>query len=355
MSTGMHILHCPSDVGGNPWGLSRAERALGLQSDMVVFNQQWFGYNNDINLNLNASPILIKDFKRFKFYRSALDKYDVFHFNFGRSILDYPFSGIFNYIDLPSLKRKGKKVVMTFQGCDARIKHYCCENFDISACAECKVWYCNRVTDAMKERRLAKISKYADNVFVLNPDLKHFLPDAEFLPYASIDLKQWRPAGTSPPPEVDDPLTILHAPSNRSIKGTEHIIQACTELEREGYPVRLTLAENIPHARMKAVYESADIFVDQLLVGWYGAAAVEAMSLGKPSVCYLRESDLSWLSFKDSIPVINATCDTIYDTLLHFIKDRHRLKEIGLRSRAYVEEVHDPAKIAMQLKRTYES
>ena len=350
----MHILHCPSDVGGNPWGLSRAERALGLQSDMVVFNQQWFGYNNDINLNLNASPVLIKDFKRFRFYKSALDKYDVFHFNFGRSILDYPFSGIFNYIDLPALKRKGKKVMMTFQGCDARIKQYCCKNFEISACAECKVWYCNRVTDAMKERRLAKISKFADNIFVLNPDLKHFLPDAEFLPYASVDPRQWRPAENHSSGETDTHINLLHAPSNRSIKGTEHIIQACKALEKEGYPVNLVLAENIPHAKMKAVYESADIFVDQLLVGWYGAAAVEAMSLGKPSVCYLRESDVSWLPFKDSIPVISATCDTIYDVLLDLIENRRHLKDIGMRSRAYVEGVHDPVKIALQLKHIYE-
>lgn len=351
---GVHILHCPSDVGGNPWGLSRAERELGLQSDMVVFNQQWFGYNNDINLNLDASPVLIKDFKRFRFYKSVLDKYDVFHFNFGRSILDYPFSGLFNYIDLPELKRRGKKVIMTFQGCDARLKQYCRNNFETSACAECKVWYCNRISDAMKKRRLSKISKYSDGIFVLNPDLKHFLPDAEFLPYASVDLNHWRPAEKDPSGEIDECVTVLHAPSNRSIKGTEHIIQACKALEKEGWPVRLALAENVPHSEMKAVYASADIFVDQLLVGWYGAAAVEAMSLGKPAVCYLRESDLTWLPFRDSIPVVNATRDTIYDTLLHLLEDRDRLKNIGMRSRAYVEEVHDPVKIARQLKRMYE-
>lgn len=350
----MRILHCPSDVGGNAWGLSRAERELGLQSDMVVLNQQWFGYNNDINLNLNASPIIIRDFKRFRFYRSTLDKYDVFHFNFGRSILDYPFSGIFNYIDLSDLKRRGKKVIMTFQGCDARIKRYCCKNFTISACVECKVWYCNRITDAMKRRRLAKIERLADEIFVLNPDLKHFLPNAEFLPYASVDPRQWRAAESYPSEENNARINLLHAPSNRSIKGTEHIIRACMALEKEGYPINLVLAEGIPHARMKAVYESTDIFIDQLLVGWYGAAAVEAMSLGKPSVCYLRESDISWLHFSESIPIVGATPSTIYDVLLHLIENRCDLKDIGRRSRAYVEKVHDPLKIAQQLKRIYE-
>ena len=33
----MKILHCPKNVGGNAWGLSRAERKLGLQSDSIEF------------------------------------------------------------------------------------------------------------------------------------------------------------------------------------------------------------------------------------------------------------------------------------------------------------------------------
>ena len=32
------ILHAPADVGGNAYGLSRAERELGLDSDVAVFS-----------------------------------------------------------------------------------------------------------------------------------------------------------------------------------------------------------------------------------------------------------------------------------------------------------------------------
>jgi len=41
--------------------------------------------------------------------------------------------------------------------------------------------------------------------------------------------------------------------------------------------------------------ETADLLVDQLLTGWYGAVAVEMMALGKPVVCYLREDDLKFI------------------------------------------------------------
>lgn len=50
--------------------------------------------------------------------------------------------------------------------------------------------------------------------------------------------------------------------------------------------------ENIPHDKVHELYEKTDLAVDELLVGWYGAFAVEMMALGKPVVCYIREEEL---------------------------------------------------------------
>jgi hypothetical protein len=58
----------------------------------------------------------------------------------------------------------------------------------------------------------------------------------------------------------------------------------------------------------RRIYEKADLLVDQLLAGWYGGVAVEFMALGKPVVCYLRESDLRFLpeAMRRQIPIIRA-------------------------------------------------
>ena len=41
---GPRILHAPLDVGGHAFGLSRAERELGLRSDVAVVAPGPFGY-----------------------------------------------------------------------------------------------------------------------------------------------------------------------------------------------------------------------------------------------------------------------------------------------------------------------
>ena len=45
--TPIRVLHCPELVGGNAQQLARAERALGLESVAVAFDQTVFAYDTD--------------------------------------------------------------------------------------------------------------------------------------------------------------------------------------------------------------------------------------------------------------------------------------------------------------------
>ena len=354
----MKVLHCPTDVGGNPWCLSRAERMLGIQSDVVVFKSTWLKYPADKRLYFEKKHFISRELSRLRFFKQAIEEYDVFHFNFGRSIIDYPFSGFFNHIDLPLLKKMGKKIVVTFQGCDARIKSFCIKNFKISACAECDVWYCNFILDQFKKKRIQKVLKYADQVFVLNPDLLHVVPDAEFLPYCADThrlTKLQKNKNKIVNEENKNTITILHAPTSRAIKGTKYLLQACKKLRENGYNIELQLIEKTSHEKAIRMYLDADIVVDQLLVGWYGAFAVEVMALGKPVICYLREEDLNFLPFKDKIPIINATPFNIYDVLKNIIDEFNNLSRISKLCKRYVRFVHDPIKIAKRVIKAYRS
>jgi len=94
-----------------------------------------------------------------------------------------------------------------------------------------------------------------------------------------------------------------------------------------------------------------------LLVGWYGGVAVEAMALGKPVVCYVREEDLRFIPkrMEEDLPIINANPGNLYHVLDRHINNRKNLSLIGEKSRSYVERYHDPIKIAQQMKELYES
>ena len=127
-------------------------------------------------------------------------------------------------------------------------------------------------------------------------------------------------------------------------------------LRTEGYPVELILVEGMSRDRAFQEYKKADIFVAQLLTGWYGGIAVEGMALGKPVICYLRYSDFDVLPdpMAEEIPIVNATPATFADVLRRLISDPGLCNELGQRGRAFVEKWYDPMKIAQQTKALYE-
>jgi glycosyltransferase involved in cell wall biosynthesis len=350
----MRVLHCPTDTGGNPWGLSRAERGLGVESDVAIYRSSLYDYPADINFNFKKILSPKRERKRRSFLRYAIGEYDVFHYNFAQSLLDYPYF-LLNHLELPVLKKAGKKIFFTFQGCDTRLRSHCRKNFSISSCRQCGVGNC--LPDFIKKKRIQKISRFADKIYALNPDIIYNCPKAEFLPYASVDPKEWVP--DSKEKKETKTLNILHFPTNRAIKGTKYIINAVNRLKKEGHSLEMTLVEKVPHSALKKVYQGKeiDVVVDQLLIGWYGAVAVEAMACGIPVVCYIRERDLGFIpqQMKEDLPIINAQPSTIYRVLKDITEKRSMLSTLSKRSRAYAEKWHDPVRIAGKVIKDYES
>ncbi len=102
----MRVLHCPTETGGHAWGLSRAERALGLHSDVMVRRSSWLGFPCDVDLRLRESVLPVSILRLGWFFLRAVRQYDVFHFNWGMSLVDYRTWNL-HYWDLPLLKRLG--------------------------------------------------------------------------------------------------------------------------------------------------------------------------------------------------------------------------------------------------------
>ena len=147
----------------------------------------------------------------------------------------------------------------------------------------------------------------------------------------------------------------MHAPTSRDNKGTSYIIKGLEKLVEEGYNIKLNLVENLSHEELKEQYINCDIFVDQILAGWYGTAAIEAMSLGRPTICFVRESYFKHINYGDKVPIINANPSDFYHVLKKSIDNKHLLPEIGLKSRQFVEEIHDVKKVTKSLISKYKS
>lgn len=120
-----------------------------------------------------------------------------------------------------------------------------------------------------------------------------------------------------------------------------------------------TVISGLTHKEALEAYRSADVLIDQLVLGWYGGVAVEAMSMGIPVVVNMDPSTLN------SVPeemrnealntLISATPSSLATVLSSMIEDRRAVVEASRRSLAFVRKWHDPVTVAKMTTAHYNS
>ena len=171
-------------------------------------------------------------------------------------------------------------------------------------------------------------------VFVTTADLFDYLPDAAWLPL-TVDTRLW--SSDKVPMADGKPPVVLHIPSS-GIKGSEYVDAACEELQSRSL-IRYVREEDVPHEKVRSLVLGADIVIDQLRIGDYGMAAVEAMSAGRVVVGHLADRVAE--RYPGEPPIVRATADTLGEVLAGLLEDPVRAAEIGAAGRAYVLEFHD--------------
>ena len=305
----MRVVHCPVNVAGIPWENVRALRRKGIEARLVVFERGELHPEADWSLDRHGG-FARRQATQWAALARVLPHTDVFHFYFGLTLVP-------KSLQFPILHAFRKKSVYHFLGSDIR---------------------------GRTPPELA-YGKRADAQIVGSFDALRWVPEAEMIP-PGLDLRPFTPV---PPSDRRRPL-VVHAPSNRSKKGTEDVIAACALL-----PVELDLVEGVPHDEARERYGRADIVVDQLVAGWHGIFALEAMALGKPVVAYLKPEvvERTERAYGTKVPIVPATADTLVEALRPLVADAELRRRIGAESRAYVERVHDIDVIADRLVDLY--
>jgi glycosyltransferase involved in cell wall biosynthesis len=266
--------------------------------------------------------------------------FDVFHFHFHTTFAP-------DHADVALLASLGKRIIFHLHGCDIRDPRRVRVEQPLSACSEC-TYPC---MVPIKLRLPQTIRQYADAVLVATPDLLEFVDGAHYLPNP-IDPIPWErlrtPTIHTRPP--DEGWVVVHAPSNREIKGTRHVEAAVAALRAEGLPVRLRLLEGLSRAELYQACAGADVAVDQVLVGWVGLFALEMMAMGKPVVAYIRP-DLQGML--EGMPVVHADPSSLADTLRGLLLAPERRADLSARGPTYVREHHDPDAFCRRLLELY--
>jgi glycosyltransferase involved in cell wall biosynthesis len=297
-SMGLRVTHCPVNFAGIGWTNVQALRAKGLAARLVVFAAQPTHPEADLDLDLPDGPFLWRQALQLRALAKLLPETDVFHFYFGLTLVP-------KRLQFPILHAAHKKSVFHFLGSDIRGK------------SPAELAYGRR----------------ADAQIVGSYDAARWIPAAEVVP-PGIDLREIEPV----PPRTQGPLRVAHAALLRHRKGTAAIAAACEELG-----VELDLIEHVHHDEVGRRIAAADIVVDQLLAGWYGLFAIEAMAYGKPVLGYLHEEAASRTAeaFGIEPPIVRTTTETLATDLRLLLADAEERLARGANSRAYVERVHD--------------
>jgi glycosyltransferase involved in cell wall biosynthesis len=305
----VRVTHCPVNTAGIPWTNVQALRTRGVDAQLVVFNRYKLHPEADVDLR-RSGGLLQQQLTQARAFARLAPRTDVFHFYFGLTLLP-------KSIQFPLLRALGKRSVMHFLGSDIR---------------------------GRSQGELAWAQRAGARV-VGSYDAIRWVPDAQVIP-PGIDLSTIEPV---PPTGRDRPL-VVHAPSSRARKGTEHIVAACAELN-----VDLEIVEGLDHREAFERYRRADVIVDQLNAGWYGVFAIEAMALGKPVVTFLHDEAVQRTeeAYGVKVPIVNATKETLAAALRPVAESPEERRRVGAASRAYVEQVHDVERVADRLLALY--
>jgi hypothetical protein len=298
-------------VAGIPWTNVQALRRKGVDAQLVVVERQKLHPEADRSLERPAG-FWGRQAVQWPAFMRLLPKTDVFHFYFGWTLVP-------RKATWPILKATRRKSVLHFLGSDIR----------------------------GKDPDELRYARGADARLVGSYDALRWMPDAEVLP-PGLDLRLY----DAPQPEEHTRPVVLHAPSSRRRKGTEHVVAAC-----EGLDVELDLVEGLRHDEARRRFERADIVVDQLNAGWYGIFALEAMALGKPVLSYLRPEAVEETegALGVEVPIVPITRKTLRDRIADLAAAPGRRRQIGAASRSYVERVHDADRGADRLIEIYSS
>jgi glycosyltransferase involved in cell wall biosynthesis len=297
------------NTAGVPWTNVRALRRRGVEAALVVFNRYPLHPEADWSLDRHGGFVR-KQLAAWSALPRLVRRFDVFHFYFGLTLVPQS-------VQYPILRALRKKSVMHYLGSDIR----------------------GKPPDELAAGRKAGAQ------VVGSYDALRWVPEAEVIP-PGIDVQAIEPA---PPSDRARPV-ILHAPSSRRRKGTEHVVAAC-----EGLDAELVLVEGLHHDEAFERYRQADIVVDQLNSGWYGLLAIECMALGKPVVGCLNEDGARRTedAFGVPVPIVRATKDDLGARLELLVASAAERRRIGAESRAYAERVHDLDRVADRLLDLY--
>jgi len=189
---------------------------------------------------------------------------------------------------------------------------------------------------------LAKAHTYSMVQAVSTIDLLRKAPDElTWLPIP-YDLDMLDVYRRNAPVRADGRIRVVSCPTNRGIKSTAALEAAIDELQAEGLAVDLELVENQRWTTSLAAKGQADIYFDQVGLG-YGCNAIEAWGMGVPVIAGADLWTLEAMAREfgtSKLPFYPADERTIADAIRALVLSADLRAEYGQRGLAHARRFH---------------
>lgn len=248
--------------------------------------------------------------------------------------------------DAALLRASGVQVGLVFHGSEVRDprRHRLTHEFSPFADPRSEL---TRRLQARCDALLPQVRAFDGPLFASTPDQLDYLPEraepaapAQWLPVV-VDTDRFSPHGAPAPLERARPL-VVHAPSNPALKGTVDVERVLGPLSERGV-IELRMVTGMPPEQAAELIRTADVVVDQLLLGLYGVLACEAMAAGRVVLGHLgqplREAVQALTGAE--VPVLEATPRSLGEVMQQVLDDRDGAARAAASGPGFVTEVHD--------------
>jgi hypothetical protein len=314
-----------------------------------------------------------------EFYVDALQRFNFLHFA-GDGVLtffreDWQAEEPWEILEW---RRRGHKIAYTISGCNSGVAQSTVARWSARGgsvvCEKCPWQLTPEVCNDTKNLAWGrKVDRYCDVIFTEgSPSLDYQASHKAVREPTTmcLDPEVWRPDLEIPDhlkiSRGNNELLVYHAFGNhhlrtsngRNIKGTGAIQAAVERLRAEGMAVRLIFVTGVKNTEVRYLQLQADVVVDQLNYGRYGATAREAMMLGRPTICYINRNEPDpgdvLLSTRE-VPLVSATEETVYEVLHGLLGDPERRRLLGVAGRAFAMKWHSANACAERYEAIYDS
>ncbi len=314
-------------------------------NEFDVFGINYYPNYLEYNCDFSYDPVKIApENPTGMFALNAMDlitDYDVFHFVFNQTLMP-------NGLDIIPLKRLNKTVFMHNLGSEIRLPEIARKHHRYWQYAED---YLRGLNSENIKSNLKELSKWIDHAIVNDYEMASYIKDYYkhvHMVGLPINLEKYSYSAQ----EDHLPIKIVHAPTNKSVKGSLFFEQAIEKLKLK-YNITYHRIEKMDHEHAILAYKNADIVLDELIIGTYGSLTMECMAMGRCVVTFINPDFKT--PHDEHIPVWSANVDNVCERIEELILSYETRAKLSSSARSYVERNNSLEIVGAKLLELYHS